>query len=73
MTKDEILEQMKKLTPEQKRLFREALQEDSPAEGLSGEEMSTVREMLEGYKKRKTVKDKSKGGLLEFFDSLIKD
>jgi hypothetical protein len=65
-TKEEIRERLKVLSEEDVKLFREALQEDSPEEKLSGEEVSEIREMLQGIKTRKA----KKGGLTAFLDDL---
>ena len=54
--KEKIVEKLKNATPEERTLFREALQEAEPDSFLSMEEVSTVRKMLEGTKKGKTKK-----------------
>ena len=64
MDKEKLIEKLKGLSPEDKTLFREALQEAEPVSFLSVEEVSTIRKMLE----RKGKKGK---GILETLDSLF--
>jgi hypothetical protein len=54
--KEKIVEKLKGASPEERTLFREALQEAEPGAFLSMEELSTFREMLEKAKKTKTKK-----------------
>ena len=46
LSKEELTERMKGMSKEDRTLFREVLQEIEPDAFLSGEEVSTVREML---------------------------
>jgi hypothetical protein len=51
--KAELIEKLKSMTAEERSLFREALQETDPADFLSMGEVSAIREMLAGGKKKK--------------------
>jgi hypothetical protein len=54
--KEKFAEKLKQLSPEDKALFREALQEAEPDGFLSVEEVSTIRQMLaKGKGKKKGV------------------
>jgi hypothetical protein len=58
--KEKLVEKLKSATPEERTLFREALQEAEPGTQLSMDEVLSIRKMLEG-----TKKGKEKKGLLE--------
>jgi len=68
MEKKDLIEKLKKMTPEERALFRESLQEAEPGAFLSAEEMSKVREMLAGNNSSKT-KPKEKGLIESIFGS----
>jgi hypothetical protein len=51
-----LVEKLQSATPEERALFREALQEAEPEAFLSLEEMLAIRKMLEGAKKPKEKK-----------------
>lgn len=54
--KGKLIAKIKEMTPEERGLFREAMQEAEPGEGLSMEEVSKVREMLTGTGPKKEKK-----------------
>ena len=56
MDKAKLIEKLKGATPEERSLFREALQEAEPDAGLSLEEVLAIRKMLEVSKKPKEKK-----------------
>ena len=62
--KTKLIEKLKGLSPEEKTLFREALQETTPESFLSEAEVSTLREML-------ARKNKKPKGILDTLDSLF--
>jgi DNA-directed RNA polymerase specialized sigma54-like protein len=64
LDKEKIMERFKSLSPEDKTLFREAIQETDPEGFLSLEEVSTIREMLAKSKKKKK-------GVLDEIDSFF--
>ncbi len=64
LDKEKLKEKLMGLSPEEKTLFREALQETEPNSFLSVEEVSTLRKMLEGKKKKGK-------GILDTLDSLF--
>jgi len=64
LDKKQIVEKLKNLSPEDKALFREALQETDPEGFLSVEEVLTFREMLAKRKEKKK-------GLLSEIDALF--
>lgn len=63
LDKGKLVEKLKGLSPEEKTLFREALQETDPDGFLSLDEVSTLRKMLASKGKKK--------GLLDTIDSLF--
>lgn len=60
ITRDELVEKLKGMPKEDRALFREALSEVEPPEGLSPEEVLSVREMLRAGKEVSKVNKKEK-------------
>ena len=54
--KKKLVEKLQSATPEERTLFREALQEAEPDSFLSLEEVLAIRKVLEGSKKPKEKK-----------------